>query len=228
MSGAGRDALEAALGHRFDDPRLLETALVHASLAHELGEGRGNERLEFLGDAVVDLVVAELLYVAHPDWSEGHLTRARAALVNKKAFAECGRALSLGAWVQLGRTEQQSGGERKDTILADAFEAVLGAIYLDAGLEPVERLVRRLLGDAIERGAVADPKTSFQEWAHAELQVTPRYETTGDSEEEDDDARFTVEVRVGEEVWGRGVGRSKRQAERRAAAAALARTDGDG
>ena len=219
--------LEERLGHRFDDRGLLETALVHASLANERGEGRGNERLEFLGDAVVGLAVAEMLYLAHPDWTEGELTRARAALVNKAALAECARSLALGEFIQLGRTERQSGGEGKDTILADAFEAVVAALYLDAGLEPVERLVQALFGEAVARGAVRDPKTAFQEWAHAELQETPRYETVGDSGEDDDDDRFTVEVRIGDRVWGRGVGRSKRQAERRAAGEALGRVSHD-
>lgn len=224
----GRHPLEDVLEHRFDDPRLLETALVHASLAHERGEGRGNERLEFLGDAVVDLVVAEMLYLAHPDWTEGELTRTRAALVNKEALAECARALALGSFIELGRTERQSGGEEKDTILADCFEAVVGALYLDAGLEPVEGLVARVFGDAVGKGAVLDPKTAFQQWAHAELQLTPRYQMIGDSEQDDDDDRFTVEVRIGDEVWGRGIGRSKRQAELRAAGEALGRTSDDG
>ncbi len=223
-----RHPLEEVLEHRFDDLRLLETALIHASLAHERGEGRGNERLEFLGDAVVDLAVAEMLYLAQPGWSEGELTRARAALVNKQALAECARTMALGCYIQLGRTERQSGGEEKDTILADCFEAVVGALYLDAGLEPVERLVVRVFGDAVARGAVLDSKTALQQWAHAEFQATPRYRTTDDSEQDDDDDRFTVEVRIGEEVWGRGVGRSKRQAESRAAGAALARIAGDG
>jgi ribonuclease-3 len=224
----GHGLLEQALEHRFDDRGLLETALVHASLAHERGAGRGNERLEFLGDAVVGQVVAEMLYLAHPDWPEGDLTRARAALVNKKALAERARTLGLSEFVQLGRTERQSGGEQKETILSDCFEAVLGALYLDAGLEPVERLVQRLFGAAVAGGAVLDPKTAFQEWAHAERQETPRYETTGDSEQEDDDRRFIVRVRVGDEVLGEGVGRSKRQAERKAAEAALARVGAGG
>jgi ribonuclease-3 len=219
---AGRHPLEDLLEHRFDDRGLLETALVHASLANERGEGRGNERLEFLGDAVVGLVVAEMLYLTHPSWTEGELTRARAALVNKQALAGWARVLDLGRFIQLGRTERQSGGGEKDTILADGFEAVVGAVYLDAGFEPVERLIERLVGDDRGAGAGLDPKTAFQEWAHAEHQVTPRYCTTGDSEQEDDDDRFTVEVRIGGRVWGRGVGRSKRQAERRAAGDALA------
>lgn len=224
---ARRHPLEEVLEHRFDDRRLLETALVHASLANERGEGRGNERLEHLGDAVVGLVVAEMLYLTHPDWTEGQLTRDRAALVNKQALAGCARALDLGRFIQLGRTERQSGGDEKDSILADCFEAVVGAIYLDAGLGPVERLIEGLIGDAVVGGAALDPKTAFQEWAHAEHQATPHYRTTGDSEEEDDDERFTVEVRIGSRFWGQGVGRSKRQAESRAADAALGRVAED-
>lgn len=228
MSGddaAARAALERALGHAFADPGLLETALVHASLAHETGAGRGNERLEFLGDAVLDLVVAQLLYDAHPDWTEGELTRARAGLVNRGALADCGRQLELGRFVRLGRTERQSGGEEKDTILADCFEAVVGALYLDAGLAPVARLAGRLFGDAIARGAVRDPKTEFQEWAHATKRQTPHYVTTRDSGSEDDDERFTVRVLIEDEPWGEASGRSKRIAERRAARRALARAE---
>jgi ribonuclease-3 len=218
-----RSALEAAIGHHFTDENLLETALTHASFAHETGAGRGNERLEFLGDAVLDLVVGQLLYEAHPDWPEGELTRSRAALVNRNALADCGRKLALGEFVKLGRTEQRSAGEQKASILADCFEAVVGALYLDGGLEPVAALARRLFGSVIEHGAGRDPKTEFQEWAHARFRRTPTYSTTADSEAENDEQRFTVEVCVGQEVWGTGVGRSKRVAEQDAARAALER-----
>jgi ribonuclease-3 len=228
--GAALRSLEERLGHRFADRGLLETALCHASRAHEAGEGRGNERLEFLGDAVLDLVTSELLYAAHPDWDEGTLTRTRAGLVNRSALADCARRLGLGPLIRLGRTEQRSGGGDKATILADAFEAVLGALYLDAGLAPVEALVRRVFGDAIARDAERDPKTEFQEWAHARFRATPRYHSADDTGTEDDEQRFTAEVRVGDEAWGRGRGRSKRAAERAAASAALARVRalGDG
>ena len=182
-----------------------------------------NERLEFLGDAVVGLVVAQLLYAAHPDWPEGELTRARAALVNRDALAECGRQVDLGRHLLLGRTEQRSAGDEKNRVLANGFEAMLGALYLDAGLEPVFALARRLFGDAIERGAERDAKTEFQEWAHAQRQTTPSYHTTGDTGVDDDEQRFRVEVRLGQEAWGAGVGRSKRLAERSAARAALER-----
>lgn len=222
-------ALETGLDYRFRDPSLLEAALVHASLAGETDGGRGNERLEFLGDAVIDLVAAQLLYEAHPSWDEGALTRARAALVNKASLADCARQLELGRFVRLGRTERRAGGTEKDTILADVFEAVVGAIYLDSGLDPVAILARRVFGRALESGPTSDPKTLFQEWAHAELQETPRYRTTGDSDTEDDDRRFRVEVSVAGEVRGTGVGRSKQAAEREAARDALARSErGDG
>jgi ribonuclease-3 len=223
LEADARRALEAAIGHRFADESLLETALTHASRAHEMGAGRGNERLEFLGDAVLDLVVAQLLYEAHPDWPEGELTRSRAALVNRDALADWGRKLALGEFLKLGRTEQRSAGEQKNSILANCFEALIGAVYLDGGLEPVEALARRLFGELIDHGATRDPKTEFQEWTHAHFGSTPTYRTTADSEAENDERRFTVEVCIGQEVWGSGVGRSKRIAEQNAARAALER-----
>ncbi len=217
-------ALGEVLGHEFKDPDLIELALSHASYAHEVDGSRGNERLEFLGDAVLDLVIAELLFDVHPDWSEGGLTRARAALVNKRTLAERARGLGLGAYIRLGRTERLSHGEEKDSILANCFEAVVGALYLDAGLAPVEALAQQIFGKAVEEGSVGvrrDPKTEYQEWAHAHHGVTPRYRTVRDSETDDDDNRFTVEVTIDDEPAGAGVGRTKRAAERAAAQAAL-------
>ena len=148
----------------------------------------------------------------------------RSALVNQKSLAKQARNLELGRFIKLGRTEMQSGGSDKDSILANCFEALVGAIYLDGGLAPVERFVRRVYGAALASDAVRqkrDAKTEFQEWAHARFRQTPRYEMVGDSAEDDDDERFEVEVSIGAEVWGRGVGRSKRVAERAAAVAAL-------
>jgi len=219
------EALAAAVGHVFREPELAEWALRHASFAHETAALPSNERLEFLGDAVLGLVVAEQLYREHPDWSEGALTRARAALVNRGALARCARSLGLGPLVRLGRTEQHSGGADKESILANCFEAVLGAVYLDGGLRPAMRLATRALGSVGPRSEPPrDPKTGFQEWAHARHRRTPSYRTARDSGVEDDDARFTVEVRVGDEIWGSGTGRTKRAAEREAAREALART----
>jgi ribonuclease-3 len=223
-------SIDAILGYEFADRTLLELALAHTSYSHEEDGDRGNERLEFLGDAVLDLVVSEILYEVHPEWDEGDLTRTRSALVNQKSLAEQARNLELGRFVKLGRTEMRSGGCEKESILANCFEAVVGAIYLDGGLEPVEDFVRRVYGAALASDAVRqrrDVKTELQEWAHARFRQTPRYEMVTDSAEDDDDARFAVEVSIGAEVWGRGVGRSKRVAEREAAAAALEKSADD-
>jgi ribonuclease-3 len=220
---ADADALTDVTGHRFRDPLLAATALSHASYAHESG-GESNERLEFLGDAVLDVVISQQLFDAHPDWSEGQLSRARSALVSKTALAERARALGLGGFLKLGRAEQRAGGREKDSILADCFEAVIAALFLDGGLEPVAALVRRVFGAGIRVGPVRDAKTAFQEWAHATRRVTPSYETVRDTGVENDDHRFTVEVRVDGETWGSGVGRTKRAAEQSAARAGLERS----
>ena len=223
---AERAALEDVLGHRFSDPRLLDVALAHPSYAHEIDGSRGNERLEFLGDAVLDLAVARLLYDAHPEWSEGDLTRARAALVNSRTLAHWARELGVGAHARLGRTERKTGGAEKERILANVLEALLGALYLDAGLPPVTALAQRLFADLLVPGSdplAADPKTRFQEWSHAEHGSTPRYVVASDSGVENDESRFRVDVRLLGEVWGQGTGRTKRSAERAAAEDALER-----
>jgi len=221
---ASAPSISAVLGYEFAEHALLDLALTHTSYSHEDDGGRGNERLEFLGDAVLDLAVSQILYEVHPEWDEGDLTRTRAGLVNQRSLAERARNLELGRFVKLGRTEMRSGGCEKDSILANCFEAVIGAIYLDGGLAPVEDFVRRVYGSALARDAVRhrrDVKTEFQEWAHARFQQTPRYEMLEDSGKDGDDARFAVEVSIGADAWGRGVGRSKRIAEGAAAAEAL-------
>jgi len=219
------EILSRALGYEFRDREQLLTALSHASYAHETRGDRGNERLEFLGDAVLDLVVGEALYLAHPGWSEGQLTRARASLVRGDALAERARELALPTLVRLGRTELRSGGAEKDSILANVFEAVIGALYLDGGLAPVQAYVAGWFTGDPEHSLIADAKTSFQEWTHATLRATPSYHMVDDSGIEDDANRFTVEVRVAGESWGAGTGRSKRLAERAAAEAALLRRE---
>lgn len=225
-AAAAREALESVLGHRFADPLLLDVALAHPSYAHEIDGSRGNERLEFLGDAVLDLAVARLLYDAHPGWSEGDLTRARAALVNSRTLAKCARDLGIGGYARLGRTERKTGGADKEKILANVLEALLGALYLDAGLAPVTALAQRLFADLLVPGSdplAADPKTRFQEWSHAEHGSTPRYIVVSDTAVENDETRFVVEVRLLGDVWGEGTGRTKRAAERAAAEDALER-----
>jgi ribonuclease-3 len=223
-------ALEEALGYRFRDPTLLRTALCHSSYAHERPGTESNERLEFLGDAVVGLTVAQLLFQAHPNWEEGDLTRGLHSLVDRSALAALGRELDLGAHLQLGRTEVQSQGHTKSSVLADATEAVIAALFLDGGLEPVVVLARRVFAEAFEDGAPRvsrDPKTDLQERVMSRFSEFPRYEVIDDSQVEDDPLRFTVLVKIAGEEWGEGEGRSKRLAERAAAEQALALRSGD-
>ena len=228
IAGSEADDLTALLGHAFRDPTLLRTALTHPSRAWEEGGTRGNERLEFLGDAVLGLVVAELLFEARPEWPEGSLTRARAALVNTRALAERAHALGIAHFARLGRTEERSGGTRKHRVLANLFEALVGALYLDGGLGVARAFVERALGPELRTGEGVpepDPKTRFQEWAHVRFQATPSYRPVSDSGVENDEQRFSVEVLVDGEPWGRGTARTKRAAERAAAEQALRRAD---
>ena len=214
------------LGFVFEDEELLETALTHPSQSYEHDGSRGNERLEFLGDAVLDLTIARLLYQAHPQWAEGDLTRARAALVNSAELAAKARSLDLGDYVRLGGSERRSGGSDKESILAGLFEAVIGAMYLDGGLEPVEVLVRRVFPEAHDvEGArpEPDPKTRLNEWALARFGRAPSYQLVGDTGVENAEDRFTVELLVDGKAWGSGSGRTKRAAEQITALRALER-----
>jgi ribonuclease-3 len=219
-------ALEEALGHRFARAELLELALTHSSSAQDDAALPNNDRLEYLGDAVLDLVVAQALFAAHPDWREGELTWTRAALVRSGALAERARALGLGPWIRLGKSERQGGGAEKDSILANVLEAVVGAVYLDGGLEAARALVERVYGDALAAEAAPvprDAKMRFQEWAHRRFRVTPTWRIVRDSGDDGDPTRFEAEACVGEETFGRGSARTKRDAERAAAQDALAR-----
>ncbi len=217
------EGMSRLLGYAFQNEGLLETAVTHASYAHETGGPRDNQRLEYLGDAVLGLVIARDLYAAHPDWNEGQLTRARAALVNRRTLAERARELQFGDFVRLGGTERRGGGENKDSILANCFEAVLGAIFLDGGLEPAAKFLDRVFGASLQVPPQRDAKTQLNELAHARFKSTPQYRGVGDTGVQNDDARFEVEVWIDGKPWGRGVGRSKQGAERAAAAAALRR-----
>jgi len=216
--------LEVLLGHSFQDPDLAVRALSHASYSYEQEAASGNERLEFLGDAVLDLWVAQLLYDAHPDWREDRLTRSRSGLVSGRALAGRARELGLGDFALLGRGEQVSGGRDKDSILANVFEALVGAVYLDGGPQAAQALVERLFGDDVRRAVAAqDAKTAFQEWAHAEHHKSPNYRLLEDSGVENDGLRYRVELCVGETAYGSGVGRSLQAAETAAAEVGLAR-----
>ncbi|WP_182111538.1 MULTISPECIES: ribonuclease III [unclassified Actinotalea] len=204
------------------DPELLVLALTHRSFAHEAGGIPTNERLEFLGDTVLGLVVTEALYRRHPDLSEGALAKMRAATVSQRALAAIARELDLGQYLLLGKGELATGGREKDSILSDTLEALIGAVYLTHGLEParglVERLVAETLSAAAGLGAGLDWKTSLQELS-ARLELgPPEYQVEGEGP---DHARvFTARILVGGQVRGEGSGPSKKVAEQEAAAAA--------
>ncbi len=218
-SGVSYPDLRAALGEPLVDDELLERALTHRSYAYENGGLPTNERLEFLGDSVLGLVVTETLFADHPDLSEGRLAKLRAAVVNARALAEVAKLIGLGGHVKLGRGEEITGGRTKASILSDTVEAVIGAIYLSSGFEGagavVHRLFDPLMADAAGMGAGLDWKTSLQELC-AELGVgVPEYVIEDDGP--DHAKTFTAKVRVGESLYGRGLGRSKKEAEQQAA-----------
>jgi ribonuclease-3 len=221
-------ALAAALGHTFHERKLLMDALTHRSYAYEFA-GPGvvsNERLEFLGDAALALVSAGLLYQMHPDAPEGDLTQLRAALVRASTLATLARRMELGPLLRLGRGEDATGGRDRDLLIASAFEAVIGALYLDAGLDAVrawlEPLLREEAEHAIRSQRVKDAKSLLQELAQGRLGVTPRYQVA--SEEGPAHERvFTVRALLGDVVIGAGQGRNKREAEQAAATDALAK-----
>jgi ribonuclease-3 len=212
-------ANNAILGHCFHDAQLLERALTHRSAGHA-----NNERLEFLGDALVNLFVAELVYECHPRATEGDMTRLRAALVNGAALAEIARAEEIGERLHLGPGELKSGGFRRDSILADAFEALIAAIYADAGWEACRDLVRRLFVERVEAGACTpkDAKTQLQELLQAHGRPLPVYDLIGSGGE--DHARiFNVSCAIADfDIRAEASGSSRRAAEQIAAEQALA------
>lgn len=221
---------EARLGIVFRDKSLLKRALTHSSYINELEHvpWEDNERLEFLGDAVIDFIVAEYLYHKFPEMPEGVLTAVRSNLVRKEALARFARQIDLGPHLYMGTGEAQSGGRERDATLCAAFEALVGAIYLDQGLdvtrEFVLKFVREYLDKALEQALRKDAKSRLQEWSQATLHLTPRYVTV--NTQGPDHARvFTVEVRIGPVVAGRGVGTSKQAATQAAAEDALSRLD---
>jgi ribonuclease-3 len=244
------DELESALGHRFSRPELLVCALTHRSLAHELALAEGsiqagadigaagredNERLEYLGDAVLGLVVAEALYAAHPEWREGELTRIRSGLVSRLRMAQVAETIGLGKHLRLSRGEERSGLRRRSTVLSNTMEAVMGALYLDGGLEPVRAFVQsQVMGEAAERlalelrsgAALGNYKSALQERLQAAHAGAPFYRVKNESGP-DHRKVFVVEVRVkggaGErgKPLARGVGSTIKLAEQDAARRAL-------
>ena len=217
------DAVSLSLACGVDiDPDLVELALTHRSYAYENGGLPTNERLEFLGDAVLGIVITDALYRGHPDVSEGRLAKLRASIVNMHALAGVGRSMGLGHLLKLGRGEELTGGRDKPSIVSDGVEAVLGAIYLDHGLEVARTVILRLFADLLTQapliGAGLDWKTSLQELAATESLGVPEYRI---SEDGPDHAKtFAASVVFNGQVRGTGTGRTKKEAEQQAASAA--------
>ena len=221
-------ALEEKLGYTFTNPALLENALTHSSFANE-NKSRGaqsNERLEFLGDSVLGMVTADYLYRAPPDLPEGVLTRTRAALVCEESLAEVAGLLDLGSYLKLGKGEEAGGGRERPSIVADAVEAVIAAIYLDGGIGSARKVIRRFILDREEEKAASrDYKTALQELIQRESGQVLSYRLTGSSGP--DHAKiFSVEVDLNGVTVGAGRGHSKKEAEQMAAKTAIAKLSG--
>jgi ribonuclease III len=221
--------LEQKLGYSFRDASLCETALTHKSWMNESQEsGRtDNERLEFLGDAVLALVTSDLLMKRLPDQPEGELSKSRAAIVNESGLAQVAEILSLGQWIFLGRGEEQAGGRKKRSLLANTFEALLGAIYLDGGFlaafQVAERQLSPFIAD-VPAAASKDFKSRLQELAQAKLQTAPTYTVL--SEQGPDHAKtFEIAILIGDKEYARAFGHSKKEAQQNAAEQALAAMD---
>ncbi|MFL6024996.1 MAG: ribonuclease III [Marmoricola sp.] len=221
VPGAYQD-LRASLGDPVLSPELLELALTHRSYAYENGGLPTNERLEFLGDSVLGVVITETLYRAHPDLSEGRLAKLRAAVVNARALAEVARTVGLGPYIHLGKGEESTGGHDKASILADTVEAVIGATFLSGGHDSAADLIHLLFDPLLEAaaalGAGLDWKTSLQEFCAVHDLGVPAYLI--EDEGPDHMKTFTAKVRVADRLHGHGVGRSKKEAEQQAAESA--------
>ena len=207
------------LGRPFADDELLARAMAHRSWCAEVPGTLSNERLEFLGDAVLGLVVTDYLYRSYPDLPEGQLAQVRASVVNAEVLAEVAAEIDLGSYLRLGKGEDASGGREKPSILSDAMEAVIGAVYIEGGWDAAEELVMSLLGERIIEGAAGpgghDYKTRLQELSARAYDELPRYHHV--SEGPDHAKRFWATVAINGEAVGRGEGRSKKQAEQAAA-----------
>lgn len=215
-------SMEASLEYSFAQPGLLRLALTHRSVSSEDPARNDNERLEFLGDAVLQLVVTDLLYDSYPQLAEGQMAKVRAAAVSRATLAEVARSLDVGKYVELAPSEEATGGRAKNSILADAVEAIIGAVYLDGGLEPVRELVLRLWSKRVAERArqpgVKDYKTRLQELTARDGR-RPEYRVEGTGP--DHDRRFTAVVSVQGTDYGSGEGKSKKEAEQEAARKAL-------
>jgi ribonuclease III len=220
--------IQERISHRFMDPELLERALTHKSYANENRVPAHNERLEFLGDAVLNLEISEYLMKACPDSTEGDLSRLRASVVSEPALAAIAREIGLGAYIRLGRGEEQTGGRDKDSLLANCLEALIASVYLDAGKNVAESFVIHFFEEAIKKSCGArgtlDYKTELQELCQERLKQLPEYRIVSETGP-DHQKQFTVELLVKGEVYGSGIGKSKKDAEQKAAKEALDKFD---
>ena len=216
--------LETAIGYRFQNITLLQNALAHSSYANERWHNslQSNERLEFLGDSILGMTVADYLYRNFPDRLEGELTRMRADMVCERSLAKIAHQIGLGEYLLLGKGEEQGGGRNRDSILADAVESVIAACYLDGGMDAAVGFIRRyvLNNVPVERMKHVDYKTALQELVQQKRNQTMVYRLTGESGP-DHDKQFCVELTLNGEVVGTGIGTSKKRAEQDAARAAL-------
>lgn len=222
------DELQERIGHRFRDSSLLERSLTHKSYANENKVPSHNERMEFLGDSVLNLIVSEYLMNACPASNEGDLSRLRAAIVSEPALAFVAREIGLGPFILLGRGEEQTGGRDKDSLLADCLEALTASVYLDAGKDLAQAFILRFFEEGIKRtctsGGSFDYKTRLQELCQERLKQLPDYRIASETGP-DHQKEFTVEVLVKGALCGTGTGRSKKEAEQRAAKEALQRVN---
>ncbi len=219
------ESLETRLNYKFNNIQLLKNALMHSSYANEVrGNTQSNERLEFLGDSVLSIIVAEHIYHEYPNMPEGELTRMRASLVCEKSLCALSRELGIGEYLLLGRGEDKNGGRERDSILADAFEAVLAAIYLDGGMtaakEHILNTVLRDLGHHSDDDSFKDYKTTLQEIIQRNPEESVSYILV-DETGPDHNKQFTVAVHLNSNIIGQGIGKSKKQAEQMAARQAL-------
>jgi ribonuclease-3 len=218
-------SLQTSIAYRFHNTQLLTEALTHRSYLHQSNEeGEDNERLEFLGDSVIELTVSHLLLTRFPHIDEGGLSKARAVLVKEATLASLARSVGLGEALRLGRGEEETGGREKDSILAGGIEALAAAVYLDGGYEEAFRVIEKLFTPLLEgmKGELQDQdfKTRLQEFTQRRLNSTPHYIVT-DEEGPDHDKTFEVVISLGGKTYGMGRGRSKKEAEQRAAEEAL-------
>lgn len=215
--------LEKKIGYTFQNRALLKQAVTHSSFANEqkINRQKHYERLEFLGDAVLELVSSDFLFQTHPEMPEGQLTKLRASMVCEPALAYCAKDLTLDSYIQLGKGEEATGGRYRDSIVSDVMEAVIGAIYLDGGMEPARTYIHRfILSDLENKQLFLDSKTNLQEYMQQNLKKEFHYRLVEESGPEHDKV-FLVEVVMEDKVLGRGKGRTKKAAEQQAAYEAL-------